>query len=58
MTAVEPLDALWDADEDVEVPGLEVSNDVRGRSFCKMITGRTDGQIMVRRCLVTFKPFR
>ncbi|XP_054607799.2 alpha-1,6-mannosylglycoprotein 6-beta-N-acetylglucosaminyltransferase B [Nothobranchius furzeri] len=35
-----------------------VNSDVSGDSFWKMITGSTDGKIMVRRCLVTFKPFR
>lgn len=41
-----------------QVPGREVDDNVRSRSFWKMMTGSTDGKIMVRRCLVTFKPFR
>lgn len=41
-----------------QLPRREGSSDVRGRSFWEVITGCIDGRIMVRRCLVTFKPFR
>lgn len=53
--------AVWDAlknGRSPQVPGREVNNDVRSRWFWKMIAGSTDAKIMVRRCLVTFKPFR
>lgn len=53
--------AVWDAlknGRSPQVPGREVNNDVRTRWFWKMIAGSTDAKIMVRRCLVTFKPFR